>query len=273
MKDKIKNILVLGNKGMLGHVVERYLKETNKYEVFGSNRDDFDVLKNNPLELIKKYNPDVIINCVGILNKSKDVEAMKKVNALFPHKLAELSRNNNFKLIHISTDCVFNGFEGYPYSEDSFPCPKDFYGATKAIGEVVDNHNLTIRTSIIGPELKEKRIGLFNWIMDNKRKTVNGFCNVIWTGVTTLELAKAIEYFIDKETVGLINFVMEKISKRDLILLINRIYNLNINVRDNKDFSERKILISNRKEMKEYPKKSFEEMIKEMKGWYEKRFN
>ncbi|MFC1710688.1 dTDP-4-dehydrorhamnose reductase family protein [Nanoarchaeota archaeon] len=264
----MNKILILGNKGMLGHVVERYLKETGKYWVIGSNREDFDVIKEDPRELIKKHNPDFIINCIGILNNSKDVEAMKKVNTLFPHKLAELSRDHNFRCIHISTDCVFNGTEGYPYSEESFPCPKDFYGASKAAGEIVDNHNLTIRTSIIGPELKENGIGLFKWVCDNKGKEVNGFCNAIWSGVTTFELAKAIDYFIENKTIGLINFTLGKISKRDLIILINKIYDLGMTINDNMDFVEKRVLTSNREEMTQYPKKSFLEMIQEMKGWY-----
>jgi len=122
-------------------------------------------------------------------------------NSYFPQLLASFGKKYNFKLIHISTDCVFSGKEG-GYKEDSFKNGIGFYAQSKALGEVVNSKDLTFRTSIVGPELKPDGIGLFHWFM-NQAGAISGFTEVFWTGVTTIELAKAINEAIIQELTGL----------------------------------------------------------------------
>ena len=127
------------------------------------------------------------------------------------------------KLIHISTDCVFSGRQGM-YADNDFRDADDIYGRSKALGEIFSDKDLTIRTSIIGPELKRYGEGLFHWFM-SQRERVNGYTKVFWSGVTTLELAKAIEYSLDNDVTGLFQLSNGvRISKYDLLVLFNEIF-------------------------------------------------
>ncbi|QYS91384.1 SDR family oxidoreductase [Flavobacterium covae] len=202
----MKRILLLGATGMAGHVVYTYLTETKKYEVFGTtNSNDFgeNTFKLNIFdekkveEIVANVNPDIIINCVGMLIQSSKKNPDQTIfgNVYFPHLLKKIAENNKAKLIHISTDCVFSGKSG-KYTENSFKDAIDIYGMSKSLGEIIDEQNLTIRTSIIGPEIKENGEGLFHWFMKQKVE-VNGFRSNLWSGVTTLELAKFIDWIIE----------------------------------------------------------------------------
>uniref|UniRef100_UPI0028AB8762 sugar nucleotide-binding protein n=1 Tax=Empedobacter sp. TaxID=1927715 RepID=UPI0028AB8762 len=195
----MKKILVLGAAGMAGHVVYTYLTELNKYEVIGTTNSNnikgvniklniFD--KDEVEKTIKKLQPDIIVNCIGMLIRTSRTNPDQTIygNAYFPYILKDLADKNNAKLIHISTDCVFSGKIG-GYTENSFKDATDVYGLSKNLGEIIDDKNLTIRTSIIGPELKQNGEGLFHWFMQQDR-IVNGFKSNFWSGVTTLELAK-----------------------------------------------------------------------------------
>ena len=222
MKDKI---LVLGDKGMLGHVVKRYFEETGMYDVIGLNRDDCDFNDLNHLELkINMIKPNFIINCVGILNKSNDVQLYARINIDLPHFMANISRKYNFKLFHISTNCVFDGGRN---DENAIPNAKDLYGLSKAFGEVIDDHNVTIRCSITGPEIKSDGTGLMNSFIKNKDFT-NGYTNMFWNGVTTLELCDFIDFCIDGDVKGLVNYytVKEK-NKYDVVNVINNYFYVN----------------------------------------------
>lgn len=230
-----KTILVLGSTGMAGHMVYYYLENKKKYNIVNvsyrnkltENSHIIDIKDNRELEqLILKVNPDFIINCIGILIKgSSDAENAIYLNAYFPHFLKEIANKTNAKLIHISTDCVFSGRDGN-YKEDSFKDADDVYGRSKALGEINDPMHLTIRTSIIGPELKFNGEGLFHWFM-TQHGEVTGFTNVFWGGITTFELAKAIEFFIDNQSVsGIIHLTNgQQISKYDLLVLFKLIWN------------------------------------------------
>jgi len=196
-----KKILILGSTGMLGHQVFYNLNDVNHFDVYDlsfknklrpetiiCNVTDFDRL----YEIIQEIKPDIIVNCIGILlhgSKENPKNAIL-LNSYLPHWLADQTSAINSKLIHISTDCVFSGKKG-SYSEDDFKDADDVYGRTKALGEVTSGNHLTIRTSIIGPELKKNGEGLFHWIM-KQNGTVNGYTKTIWGGVTTLECSKAI---------------------------------------------------------------------------------
>lgn len=230
-----KKILILGATGMAGHVAYYYLKETGKYDitnvVFRNKLTKDSIVlditdKKATEELIKSIKPDIILNCIGVLIKGslEFPDNAIYINAYFPHLLEHLAKEVNSKLIHISTDCVFSGKKGN-YSETDFKDADDVYGRSKALGEITNNKDLTIRTSIIGPELKQNGEGLFHWFMKQKG-SINGFCSAIWGGITTIELAKAIDITIEKDIIGLIQLSNgEGISKYDLLCLIKKIWN------------------------------------------------
>jgi dTDP-4-dehydrorhamnose reductase len=230
----MKKILILGSAGMLGHVVYTYLNEVNKYELFNASfpnkfRPDsilLDATNKEQVEVtINKIKPDIIINCIGILIKGsqKDPSSAIYLNSFLPHQLSKLCFNHGGKLIHISTDCVFSGAKGN-YSEDDHTNANDVYGRSKALGEVVNDRDLTIRTSIIGPELKKDGEGLFHWFM-NQTGTIKGYTQALWSGVTTLEVAKAIDVAIEQNVKGLIHLTNgEIISKFELLNLLKQVW-------------------------------------------------
>ena len=220
-------ILVLGSTGMLGHMVCRTLSEMGVYELFDLSFSHklnpgtiiCDVQDTVELDkIIHKIKPDYIINCVGVLiqKSNQNKERAIFINAYFPHYLQRLSEQLNFKLIHISTDCVFDGEKG-GYSENSLVNAHDTYGKTKALGEFNNQKHLCIRTSIIGPEIKKNGQGLIHWLF-NQKGVIYGFKNTFWGGVTTLELSKAIHFSIQNQITGLWNLTNgESISKYSLL--------------------------------------------------------
>ena len=276
----MKKILVIGCKGMAGHVIKTYLESLKIYHVTGiarnvnSNKNLFnlDVSDTNKLEnIIKESSFDIVINCIGLLNKNAEdnPELAVWLNSYFPHLLSKFGNIYGFKLIHISTDCVFSGKEG-GYKEDSFKNGNGFYAKSKALGEVINNKDLTFRTSIIGPELKQDGIGLFHWFM-NQENEISGFSKVYWTGVTTLELAKGINQSIQQDLKGLFHFVNEsKISKYDLINIFNQNFrDSKIKITEDSTYKIDKSLISTRNDFK-YSVSSYTDMIFKMKQWMEK---
>ncbi len=273
-------LLVLGGKGMAGHVMVAYFKKNPNYQVYYTSRDKqdkdgifLDVLDLNALEkIIDSIKPDIVINCIGILNEDaeKNPFIAMQVNSFLPHQLVKLTKRHGGKLIHISTDCVFSGEVG-DYTEKSIPDGTSQYSKTKQYGEIKDDENLTIRTSIIGPELKEDGIGLFLWFMNQTGK-IKGYEQVYWNGVTTLELAKATEKMIDNKVTGLYHLcVKEKISKYNLLKLIQRIFNkkdVQI-IPDRKNKLDRTIV--NTRTDFVYNPPTYREMLTEMKKWMEKK--
>lgn len=228
----MKKILIAGTHGMAGHVINRFLKEKNQWAVIGAARSagpgevELDAEdRGSFLTLLKEVKPDVVINCIGLLVKAcdRDPEKAVRLNSLLPRQLAKWGRELNFKLIHISTDCVFSGEKG-AYRDDDFRDGDTIYARSKALGEVIDERNLTIRTSIIGPELKADGTGLFHWLM-SQHGTVNGYSQVFWSGVTTLELAEVVNSALEQQPTGLYQLSMpEKIAKLDLLKLIAEIW-------------------------------------------------
>jgi len=272
----MKKILVLGANGMAGHLIALYLIEKG-YDVTGFTTAPIEYCKNiigNAFnqsyfkQIILKGQYDVVINCIGILNKDADDNKSRAVylNAYLPHYIADVLRNIRTKLIHMSTDCVFAGNTG-PYFEDSFRDGKTFYDRTKAMGEVDDSKNLTFRNSIIGPDINEKGIGLFNWFM-KQDNTIEGFNGALWTGVTTLTLAKAMEQAIQENLCGLYNLVNnESISKYDLLCLFNKHFKNNqLKINKNISFNLDKSLRRKRNDFS-FIVPSYEEMIIDMKEW------
>lgn len=237
MGQKMKKILIVGIKGMAGHIIYNYLKKIDTYEVYGVARNikesttefSLDVSNTEQLsKIIEENNFDFVINCVGILNKDAEDHPVNAIwfNSYFPHLLEEITKNMSTQIIHISTDCVFNGERG-KYKETDFKNGEGFYAQSKALGEITNIKDLTIRTSIIGPELNIDGIGLFHWFM-NQTGEINGYTSAYWSGVTTLELAKVLHFVIDKPLQGLVHLTNGiPINKFDLICLFKDIWNKN----------------------------------------------
>ena len=273
-----KKIVVLGANGMAGHIITTGLQRDTGYEVISVARSksvinpsvlmdvsDFTSLKN----LIKNTQADVIVNCIGLLNKTAEDNPDQAIliNSYLPHFLESETKGTNTKIIHISTDCVFSGAEGN-YNEKSFKNGKGFYAQSKALGELENTKDLTLRTSIIGPELNTNGIGLFHWF-SKQEGTVNGYTNAFWTGVTTIELLNAIKIAIDENLSGLYHLVNEeKISKYDLVNIFNTVFNKNLKVQPYDVYRVDKSLINTRKDFT-FKVKSYEEMILGMKTWIE----
>jgi dTDP-4-dehydrorhamnose reductase len=222
--------LVLGASGMAGHLIGLSLKEQG-HEVTGFSRRSIsflDCIKGDAQDeqllskTISEGNFDVVINAVGVLNKAADNNPVAAyLNGELPHVLARIVGNSDTRVFHMSTDCVFAGNTG-PYTEASKPDGESDYDRTKAAGELNDNHNLTFRNSIVGPDINENGISLLNWFM-KQNGSINGFTGAIWTGLTTLELAKAIEHEAAEDATGLVNMVPEgSINKYELLQLFNK---------------------------------------------------
>ena len=274
-------ILVLGGTGMAGHMISIYLYE-NGHNVTMSVRTinnlfsknikqilwndlDFNSLK----KIIKNNNYDVVINCIGILNDDVDANLKESIllNSYLPQFLNYTCSQLKIKFIHISTDCVFSGKQGN-YSENSISDGLSNYDKTKSLGEFNSSNNLVLRNSIIGPDIDKNGKGLFNWIFYQKNKSINGYKNWIWSGITTLELAKQIKIIIEKKWFnGIKNLTNEiKISKYELLSIINSEFNLNVDIRPlNHDIFLDKSLITIREKWIFIP--SYETMIRELKEW------
>jgi dTDP-4-dehydrorhamnose reductase len=274
----MKKVLILGGSGMAGHVVYSLLKKESKLQVWATSNNTqssfdtikLDVFNTNELDkLLHDYRPDFVINCIGMLIRESKNSPDKTiyVNAYFPHLLKKLVDNIQAKLIHISTDCVFSGKHG-SYKEDSIKDATDIYGMSKSLGEIKDDHHLTIRTSIIGPEIKETGEGLFHWFMSQKAgDTINGYKSNFWSGVTTLELAKFIRHMIleDVKLSGLYHLTNNtKISKYDLLQIINRLYHKNLNIVSEQDYVCDKSFLNTRNDVSNLPMvPAYETMIKD----------
>lgn len=260
---------------MAGHVVAGYLSKAGCYEVVGVARSegnyvshtldvtDFSSLK----KVVGSIKPDYVINCIGVLvgASSNDVCAAIQINSYLPNYLAMIGAEYGFKLIHISTDCVFSGKDG-GYREDSFRDGDDNYARTKALGEVVNDKDLTIRTSIIGPELKENGTGLLDWFLKQSGE-INGYTNAYWSGVTTLELAKAMHEFIKQDVCGLFQLCPDdKISKYDLLNLFSSVWNNSLKINKDSSYCVDKSLISTRSDFN-YQVPDYDVMLEELHDW------
>lgn len=278
MSNNKKKILILGATGIAGHVIFTYLDGLNKYEIItachtGSIGNISYILDIYDAEKLKKIisdeKPDIVINCIGILvkeSKNNPANAIY-VNAYFPHLLTKLLKEvlAESKVIHISTDCVFSGLKGN-YKDDDIKDALDTYGMTKNLGELINDRDLTLRTSIIGPELKANGEGLMHWVFSQKSVgQLNGFKKSIWGGITTLELAKVIDKAIDADMSGLYQISNNlAISKYDLISLIVKEFNLLIKVNAvDGVVSDKSILNSNRNDFN-YNVLSYFDMLKEL---------
>jgi dTDP-4-dehydrorhamnose reductase len=233
-------ILILGGDGMLGHQLLRHFKMAHDVRVtlrlgpeaydayclfdqktafYGIDARQADTL----LQIIASFRPEAVVNAIGIVkqrSEAKEVIPSLEINSLLPHRLAQACRPIGARLVHLSTDCVFTGRKGH-YRETDVPDAEDLYGRTKLLGEVSEPHCITLRTSMIGPELSRKS-GLLEWFLSQKGQTVKGFTKAIFSGFPTVELARIIEQVLLKAPSlhGIYHVASEAISKYDLLTLI-----------------------------------------------------
>ncbi len=278
-------ILIIGGGGMLGHKLIQVWQKTydvwttvrnkfqhyERYKIYKRERTFENVnIQNISLvkETIEQIRPNVVVNAVGVIKQvplAKNVIATLSINSIFPHQLSELSEEFQFRLINISTDCVFSGEKGN-YSESDLADSHDLYGKSKNLGEVVTGNCLTLRTSIIGREL-ETAHSLVEWFLSNRGKSVKGFVNAIYTGFPTIVLADILSNLIENypNLCGLYHVSSEPINKYNLLSLINEAYRAEIDIEPFEDFVIDRSLDSNKfREATGFEPTNWKEMIKRM---------
>lgn len=223
-------VTVLGSQGMAGHIVSAYLEQQGHIvdRIDRSKLNIEDVTQVN--QFFNSLETDFLVNCIGLLVKDSNENPDRAIliNSWFPHYAERRLADTNTRLIHLSTDCVFDGSRGN-YTETDLPTETNFYGRSKSLGEVNNSKDVTFRMSIIGPELKNGT-GLLNWVLTNPNKELPGWSNAWWNGITTLQLAKCINQYINNPTISGIYHVVNnnnRINKFDLLQKINYIYELN----------------------------------------------
>jgi dTDP-4-dehydrorhamnose reductase len=246
-------ILVLGGTGMLGHKMFQVLRkrfpgtsctirgsmcdaQLQHIELFqaGNVCERVDPLDLTAFkEFLLDHKPKVIINCVGIVKQRLEAqEAIPSilVNALLPHQLAAICNSWGGRLIHISTDCVFSGRRGN-YQETDLTDAEDLYGRSKALGELLSENVLTLRTSIIGRELFHFQ-SLLEWFLAQNHATVRGYTRAMYSGTTTIQLASVVGNVIRDYPflAGLYQVTGPTLSKCELLSLLRNAYALDVEV-------------------------------------------
>lgn len=238
-------IVIFGSSGMAGSMISAYLK--NKYQIIDIHRNQFDVLKDK----IPDISCDYAINCIGV-TKQKNQENIIDINVNFVKNLSKM-----YRLIHLSSDCVFSGNTKTPYNKNDIKDCSDIYGLSKSYSEL--DNIMSIRTSIIGPS--KDSFGLFEWF--KLQKECFGFTNHIWSGITTLELAKFINFIISNNLYkhGITQIGSDYISKFQLLNLINFIYEYKKNIYPKKD------IYINRSLKSDYPLSPVIQQLNELKSF------
>ncbi len=283
--NKQTRVLVLGASGMLGNAVLRFFAQSDGYSVLGSARST-GVLRLLPPELREQVicdvnvenadsltrlfaqaRPDVVINCIGLVKQLAEVDdflGVIAINALLPHRLARLCDLAGAHLIHISTDCVFSGSVGM-YHEQDVSDAKDLYGRSKYLGEVGYPHAVTLRTSIIGHELSNPH-SLVGWFLA-QQGPVKGFSRAIFSGLTTVELARVMRDFVvpNPELRGLYHVSAEPINKFELLKLVAQVYGKAIDIEpDDKLVIDRSLDSSRFRDITGYQPPAWPELVRRM---------
>lgn len=281
-------ILILGGSGMLGHKLWSIFKE--QFNTFVTLRNPFEQyrdlnffdphrtfsninLRNSEClqPILEEIKPHIIINCVGIVKQlpdAKDPVTSIIINSLLPHELEKMAQRFGSKLIHISTDCIFEGGKGN-YSEEEPARADDLYGLTKLLGEVSEPPTLTLRTSIIGREML-RHTGLLEWFLHcPPREKVYGYTNAIFSGFTTPVLANILAWIIQKHSylTGIYHLSSHPISKFDLLKKLQKAFQLDIEVVRHDDFRCNRSLNGERfNQATGYVPPSWDEMIEGLKN-------
>lgn len=277
-------ILILGGDGMLGHqllkswsgrheVCVTLRGERGRYDYYGLFHDantfygvdvrDFNTIK----QTVRNFQPEAIVNAVGIVKQraeAHDAIISLEVNSLLPHRLSQLCGEIGARLIHMSTDCVFSGSKG-KYTESDLEDARDLYGRSKLLGEVHDKQGVTLRTSIIGLELARNK-SLIEWFLAQSGE-INGYSRAIYSGFTTLEMARIIESVLldHKEISGLWHVASDPINKFELLSKLTAFMGRqDINLQPDSGFScERSLNASRFNEVTGYCPPSWDDMLSE----------
>ncbi|MEK3883089.1 SDR family oxidoreductase [Paenibacillus sp. PL2-23] len=277
----MSRVVVLGAGGMAGHMLVQYLTERG-HDVTAVKRRGTDSPLNTRqvhldlrdhdrlLAALSQLRPDTVVNAAGILNDAaaERAEEARLINSLLPHRLAEWGDKLGYRLIHISTDCVFSGQDG-PYNETAEPDGTSAYAVSKSLGEVMQAGHLTIRTSIIGPELKRDGIGLFHWFMMQEGK-LSGYSRVYWNGVTTLELASFVDRMLANPLDGIVHLsASERVSKHELLMLFREAFRNghHVDIEPCDKLQHDKSLLNTRSDMAPYPVPDYPEMLRRLAEW------
>ena len=252
-----KRILILGASGMLGHMLVRVLSPhhhvvgttSSQYDEkshlarilsVGNWVDHVDVRNLSTVEkTIRDTKADVVINCVGVIKQkmeSSNIMDAILINSLIPHQLANICNQTQSRLIHFSTDCVFDGSPGIKKVND-VPNATDLYGTTKRLGEVDYAPALTLRTGFVGRQLSGFE-GLFEWVRSQRGKTIDGYQNAIYSGFTAMALSRIIRQIIEEheQLSGLHQVAGNHINKFELITKLNEYLDLDLTINRNIDF-------------------------------------
>nr|WP_215729026.1 SDR family oxidoreductase [Aliivibrio fischeri] len=286
-------VIVIGATGMLGYSIFSNLSDSSELDVFGTVRsvhglekyfpsmdkliDGVDIKKFETLEtVLEKMRFDVVINCIGLIKQhdvaKQHVEAIE-INALLPHKIAQLCDRVGARLIHFSTDCVFDGKAGN-YLETDLPTATDLYGKSKCLGEVDYGQHITLRTSIIGHELKSS-VSLIDWFL-NQKGFVRGFSKAVFSGLPTAYVAKVLEDYVlpNPSLSGLYQLSVDPIDKFSLISKVADVYNKQIEIERFEDFVIDRSLNSIKfREKTGFVPPSWDELVAFMHSDYSKRYN
>lgn len=273
-------IILLNSDGATGHVVKKYLEKMNNIvtpiimsDILHSIRE----ISEKPYffieNILSKNKYDVIINLARIINNNAENNPLDSImiNSYLPKFLERITKKKTTKVVHVSTDCVFSGDNG-PYYETNLKDGTSYYAISRSLGEINNLKDLTIRTSVIGPDTNPKGNRLFNWFMMNK-ESIKGFNNVFWNGITSIELSKILVGLLLNDINGIIHIGADKISKYELLKKFNNNFKANkIEIREHPDIKNNKVLLSNRKDYN-VKVSSYEVMLKEMKDWIQQNQN
>jgi dTDP-4-dehydrorhamnose reductase len=246
----VERILVTGASGMVGHRLVRHFSrdraviavmrpgprpERLDRVLARATRATSTALSSDDIaQLLDRYRPQAVLNAAGLIKQrpaAADNVAMIEANASLPHRLAAACVARGIRLIHISSDCVFSGARG-GYCESDLPDAIDMYGRSKALGEPDAAGCLSLRTSVIGPEIGSA-FGLLEWFRTREGLAASGYRKVIFPGLPTIKVAQILEDVLDRFPAlsGLYHVGAEPISKHDLLHLINRRYDLRVTLR------------------------------------------
>lgn len=278
-------ILVLGASGMLGNAMLRAMSAQEAWSVFGTVRGANPALyaaapravlipgthADQPDSLLAAFaqaRPDVVINCVGLvkqLSNAEDPLVAVPINTLLPHRLARMCEVAGARLVHVSTDCVFSGKQGN-YTEFDLADAQDVYGRSKLLGEVDYPHAVTLRTSIIGHELRSAH-GLIDWFL-SQQASVKGYTEAVFSGLPTCELSRVVRDFVIPHASlrGVYHVAAEPISKHDLLQIVNREYGKNLQIEpDDKVKINRSLDASRFREATGYVAPAWPDLIAQMR--------
>lgn len=286
-------VLVIGSTGMLGYSLFSNMADSVDIDVYGTVRSIkgkehyFVGLENRIIEgvdasdlvsiesAIETVKPNVVINCIGLIKQhsisKQHIDAIT-INSLLPHQLADLCSKLSCKLIHFSTDCIFDGKKGL-YEENDIPDALDLYGTSKRLGEISYGEHLTLRTSIIGHEL-DSSVSLVDWFLSQEEST-KGFSRAVFSGLPTCVIAQLLIELIlpAKNLSGLYHLSAEPINKFNLLNLISKIYDKQIEINESEEFEIDRSLNSNKlRGVLNLDIPSWKDLVSEMYEDFDKRY-